>query len=157
LKTKDGLDLKELFEQTYKAFKEKGVELYRAGKTESVGGEFFQPLREYGNSFWKFKISLTELGLEWYMEPNRLFGDNLNKSILAMVDAKFYLYGYISQDGFYRRGSNAPEKFTDISIAEIFFGAVELYEKIFRDSEKERNRLLKEAENKFKEYLAKFF
>ena len=155
MKTKDGLDLKELFERTYKDFREKGVELYRAGRPDSVNGAFFQPRREYGNSLWKFKISLTELGLEWYMTPLPLFSDSLTNLILAMVDAKFYLYGYISQDGFYRRGSSVPEKLTDINIAEIFFGAVELYEKIFRDSEKERNRLLKEAGDKFKEYLSK--
>ncbi len=152
MKTKDGLDLRKFFERTYKAFKEKGVILYRAGRADDSSGEFFQPLYSSDTNYWSFRVTLSPVGLVWRLSPGR--NDKLIGLILDKVAKKFHLYGYINEKGFYRSGSNVPEKLTDINIVEIFFGAIKFYEKLLKDTEEERNRLLKEMEDKFNEFLA---
>lgn len=162
MKTEDEVDLKNLFEETCKNFESRGVKLFRDGRT--VVPKRIYPIDSHASKlleYWTFEIYLLDDMLYWNIEPHWTnIRDHLENVIVMKTYEKFRrLDGWVKKDGlYYKEGySTDGEKMGELDIPKMFFSVSEFYYKVYWKAYQEKERLLKDAENKFKKYLAKFF
>jgi hypothetical protein len=144
--------LEKYFEQAHDAFAEK-FNLNDIGYKEGKNVLFFHILNNWDYKGWQFKVALN-YRLVWEMWP--VGQGRLERIILEKVSARLPIDGSIDDEGFLRTNLiKKPEKVSIVNIAEIFYSATDLYNKLLEDSEEDRESIYKEAEEKYEKCISR--